>query len=66
MNTFNRKACDSLNADKDCDELLHCIELEVVVDKAHPEPVVPVACLGNSDDDDSDFNDDDDHDGCSQ
>ena len=65
MLTFNCKAGDSLNADKDCDKLLHCIELEVVVDQAHPQPVVPVACLGNGDDDDSDFNDDDDHDGCS-
>ena len=46
MVTFNCKAGDSLNADKDCDKLLHCIELEVVVDQAHPVAMVCGACLG--------------------
>ena len=46
MWTFNRKAGDSLDPDKNCDELLHRVELEVVVHQAHPAAVVPTACLG--------------------
>ena len=38
--------CDSLDADKDGDELLDGVELQVVVDQAHPVAMVRGACLG--------------------
>ena len=38
--------CDSLDADKDGDELLDGVELQVVVDQAHPVAMVRGTCLG--------------------
>ena len=37
---------DSLDADKDGDKLLDGVELQVVVDQAHPVAMVRGACLG--------------------
>ena len=44
--TSNCKPCDSLDADKDGDELLDGVELQVVVDQAHPVAMVRGAGLG--------------------
>ena len=39
------EACDSFNPNEDCDELLHGVELHVVVDQAHPSSMVTMAYL---------------------
>ena len=39
------EACDSFNPNEDCDELLHGVELHVVVDQAHPSSMVAMAYL---------------------
>ena len=44
--TSDCQPCDSLDADKDGDELLDGVELQVVVDQAHPVAMVRGACLG--------------------